>query len=77
MLFGLFALREICLFCEKICQRETIFSANDLFDPQKFSQVPPNFKYAVNQLWRPTVFMSGEKIYCSLTDILQLVMIEI
>ena len=39
---------EFCLFCKKICERKTVFNANDLFDPRKFSQVPPNLKYTVN-----------------------------
>ena len=44
---GLFAPREILLFCKKICQRETIFSANDFFRPRKFCQASPNFKDTV------------------------------
>ena len=46
---GHFTLREILFVLQKkICQRETVFNANDLFDPPKFSQVPPNFKDTVN-----------------------------
>ena len=39
---------KFCLFSKKICQREIVFNANDLFDPPKFSQVPANFKDTVN-----------------------------
>ena len=46
---GHFTLRGILFVLQKkICQRETVFNANDLFDPPKFSQVPPNFKDTVN-----------------------------
>ena len=38
---------KFCLFCKKICQRETIFSANDFFRPRKFCQASPNFKETV------------------------------
>ena len=38
---------KFCLFCKKICQRETILSANDFFRPRKFCQASPNFKETV------------------------------
>ena len=52
---------KFCLFCKKICRRETLFNANDLFDPPKFSQVPPIFKDTVNWLWRSTIFCRTRK----------------
>ena len=61
---------KFCLFCKRICQRETIFNANDFFDPPKFSQVPP-----IHRCHRLALeaynFLPGEEIYCSLTDTLQ------
>ena len=38
---------KFCLFCKKICQRETILSANVFFRPRKFCQASPNFKETV------------------------------
>ena len=35
------------LFCKKICQRETILSANDFFRPRKLCQASPNLKETV------------------------------
>ena len=48
---GHFTLREILFVLQKkICQRETVFNANDLFDPPKFSQVPPSFSDTIENL---------------------------
>lgn len=52
---------KFSLFCKRICQRETNFSANDFFDPPKFSQEPPNYKDAVNYFWMPTMFCRARK----------------
>lgn len=52
---------KFCIFRKKICQRETILSANDFLTPPKFSHVPPKFKDSVNYLWRPTVFCRARK----------------
>ena len=39
---------KFCLFCQKICQREAISSANDFLHPPKFLQAPRNFKDSVD-----------------------------
>ena len=39
---------KFCLFCQKICQREAISSANDFLHPPKFLQTERNFKDSVD-----------------------------
>ena len=39
---------KFCLICQKICQRETISSANDFLNPPKFLQAQRNFKDSVD-----------------------------
>ena len=39
---------KFCLFCQKICQREAISSANDFLHPTKFLQTERNFKDSVD-----------------------------
>ena len=39
---------KFCLFCQKICQREAISSANDFLHPPKFLQAERNFKDSVD-----------------------------
>ena len=63
---GLFSLRKILFVLQKDLSTRNHFRCERFFDPPKLSQVPPNFKDAVNY------FLLGEKIYCSLTDTLQL-----
>ena len=39
---------KFCLFCQKICQREAISSANDFLHLPKFLQTERNFKGSVD-----------------------------
>ena len=54
---------KLCLFWEKNCQHEAIFSANDFVHPRNFSQSQPNFKHAVDWVWRPWIFCQARKSF--------------
>ena len=66
----LFALLKILMVLQNICQQEAISSANNFFHPTKFCQLSPNFKDAIENIWRPTIVLLGDKILCSLIAIL-------
>ena len=65
-----FAVRKIWLFCQKNLLSTglkpfltLISSANDLFHGYQFSQVSPNFRNAVEKVWRPTIFRQSTKSF--------------
>ena len=58
-----------------MCQQEAISSANDFVHRPKFSQLSPKFKDAIEKIWRPTIFLSGDKLCCSLKAILRQVIL--
>ena len=55
--------QNFCLFCEKLRQQEAVSSANDVFSPSKITQLSSNFKGAVKNIWRPTIFCQATKSF--------------
>lgn len=54
---------KFCLLCKKVCQQEATSSANDCLHQPKLSQLPANFKNAVENQRRLTIFCQATKSF--------------
>ena len=67
---ALFTLRKFFLVLLKFFQQEAISSANNFFTDQKMFSSVTKFKSCLRVHWEACKFLSGDKIFYSLTAIL-------
>lgn len=53
--------QKICLFCQNNLSTGSPFKCKRFFHLSKFSQLSLNLKDAVENIWRPTTVLSGDK----------------